>query len=60
MGCKTEADYSTKTLTPANRALCYWGHANIAENKVTNVIGQKLVDLFTQRAVHLEPCLAMY
>ena len=31
-GRKTEADYSTETLTPANLALCDWGHANIAEN----------------------------
>lgn len=47
-------------MTPANLALCDWGHANIAENTVTNVIGQKLVDLFKRRAVGLEPCLAVY
>lgn len=59
MGRKTEADYSTETLTLANLALCDWGQANIAENTVTNVIGQKLVDLFKRRAAHLEPCQAV-
>lgn len=59
-GCKTEADYPTETLTPANLALCDWGHANITANTVTNVIGQKLVDLLKRRAAHLEPCLAVY
>lgn len=58
--CKTEAHYSTQTLTPANLALCDWGHANIAENLVTNVIGQKRVDLLKQRTVHLEPHLTVY
>lgn len=57
-GRKTDGDYSTETLTFANLALCDWGQANIAENTVTNVIGQKLVDLFKRRAVHLEPGLA--
>ncbi len=55
-GCKTWADYSPETLTHANLALSDWGHANIAENTVTNVIGQKPVDLFKRRAEHLEPC----
>lgn len=59
-GCKTWADYSRETLTPANHALCDWGHANIAEIAVTNMIGQKLVDLFKGRAVHLEPSPAVY
>lgn len=59
-GCKTEAHYSTHTLTPANLGLCDWGHANIAENLVSNAIGPKRVDLLKHRTVHLEPSLTVY
>lgn len=42
-------------LTPTNHALCDWGRANMTEDTVSNVIGQKCVDFIKQWAVHLEP-----
>lgn len=58
--CKTEADYSTQTLTPVNLTLCDWGRANIAEHTAANVIGQNLVNLFKRRAANLDLCPTVY
>lgn len=47
--------FLTETLTLHHLSLPDWGYVNIAKNTVTQVIGQKFVDFFKWRTLHLEP-----
>lgn len=42
-------------MTLHHLSLPDWSYVNIAKNTVTQVIGQKLVDIFKWRTLHLEP-----
>lgn len=47
--------FLTETLTLHHLSLRDWGYVNIAKNTVRQLIGQKLVDFFKWRTLHLEP-----